>query len=68
MMKFIAFQARHPKPDLYDLTRFVEELNTSPLIVAEIINDHQGKKVFNYAHLRNERLFPSISEKSTQSM
>ena len=51
--KFIAFQARHPKPTLYDLTRFAHELNTSSAIVAEIINDYHGKKVFNYAHLRN---------------
>jgi HTH-type transcriptional regulator/antitoxin HigA len=66
--KLIAFQARHPKPTLYDLTRFADELNTSPAIVAEIINDNHGKQVFNYAHLRNERLFPSISDASANSM
>ena len=66
--KLVAFQARHPNPDHYDLVRFAEELNTSPAIAAEIINNHQGKRVFAYAYLRAKGLFPSISDKAADSM
>lgn len=67
--KLIAFQARHRNPTLYDLTRFADDLKTSPAIVAEIMNDqHKGKKIFDYGHLRKNGLFPSISEESADLM
>jgi len=66
--KLIAFQARHPKPTHGDLKGFARDINTSPAIVADIINDEAKENVFNYGRLRKEGLFPSITEASSKSM
>jgi len=66
--KLIAFQARHPKPSIWDLKRFAEELETAPGIVAEIINQKHDEDVFNFGYLRKEGLFPGISPEAAEKM
>ncbi len=62
--KLIAFNARHPNPTHQDLIHFAKDINTSPAIIAEIINEEADEEVFNYAKLRKEGLFPVLKSLS----
>ena len=66
--KLTAFDARHPKPSIWDLARFAQDLETSPAIIAEIINQNRGEEIFNFGYLRKEGLFPSISAEAAEKM
>jgi len=66
--KMIAFKARHPEPEIYHLLEFAKDLKTSPSVVAEIVNDTYGHKVYDYGYLRKKGLFPSIQKSDSESM
>lgn len=66
--KLIAFQARHPNPSMNDLVNFAKEIDTSPAIIAEIVNEEAGEEVFNYARLRKAGLFPVLEADSFASL
>ncbi|PXA05533.1 hypothetical protein DDZ13_01280 [Coraliomargarita sinensis] len=66
----LQFMVRHRErnPTLYDLLRFAQDMKVHPAIAAEAINRKAGKEILSYAHLRNQGLFPTLSQNEVDAM
>lgn len=58
----IAFQARHEKPEPWQIQAFASEVKVHPAIAAEVFNKKAGSEVIKYSRLKMMGLFPHISE------
>lgn len=66
--QLIAFQARHEKPEYWQVDNFARELAVHPAIAAEVFNKKAGREVIKYSLLKKKRLFPNISENEASEL
>jgi DNA-binding transcriptional regulator YiaG len=64
----IAFQARHEKPDPWQIQQFAQEVKVHPAIAAEVFNKKAGREVIKYSYLKMKGLFPHISESEAEEL
>jgi HTH-type transcriptional regulator/antitoxin HigA len=60
--KLIAFQARHPTPEVWQIEQFARELKVHTAIAAEVFNKRAKAEVIQYSRLNQLGLFPGLSE------
>jgi Zn-dependent peptidase ImmA (M78 family) len=60
--KLIAFQARNPTPEVWQIEQFARELKVHTAIAAEVFNKRAKAEVIQYARLNRLGLFPGLSE------
>lgn len=61
--KLTEFAVRHPKPKMWELEHFAQEIKVHPAIAAEVFNLRANTKPepISYGFLRKRGLYPSIS-------
>jgi HTH-type transcriptional regulator/antitoxin HigA len=64
----IAFQARHEKPEPWQIQQFAQEVKVHPAIAAEVFNKKAGREVIKYGYLKLKGLFPHISEAEAEEL
>ncbi len=64
----IAFQARHEKPDPWQIQQFAQEVKVHPAIAADVFNKKAGREVIKYSYLKMKGLFPHISESEAEEL
>ena len=60
--KLVEFISRTPKPKIWEIRKFSNEIKVHPSIIAEVFNKKQGEEVISYSYLRKSHLFPNISD------
>jgi HTH-type transcriptional regulator/antitoxin HigA len=66
--KLIAFQARNPTPEVWQIEQFARELKVHTAIAAEVFNKKAGEQVISYARLKIRELFPHIEEVEAEEL
>ncbi|MCF6313693.1 MAG: type II toxin-antitoxin system MqsA family antitoxin [Verrucomicrobiales bacterium] len=66
--KLLEFSSRHPKPKIWELQRFSEDIKVHPSIVAEVFNQKKGEEVISYSYLRMKNLFPNILNDQAETL
>jgi HTH-type transcriptional regulator / antitoxin HigA len=64
----IAFQARHEKPEPWQIQDFAQAVKVHPAIAAEVFNKKAGREVIKYSYLKMKGLFPHISESEAEEL
>lgn len=64
----IAFQARHEKPDPWQIQQFAQAVKVHPAIAAEVFNKKAGREVIKYSYLKMKGLFPHISSSEADEL
>ena len=64
----IAFQARHEKPEPWQIQEFAQAVKVHPAIAAEVFNKKAGREVIKYGYLKMKGLFPHISASEAEEL
>lgn len=64
----LELKSNSPKPGPWEVAEFAKKVGVHPAIVTEVVNKRAKKMVISYPYMKQEGLFPQLSETETKAL